>query len=483
MNFDRPSRRELFQLAAGTVAALGVPSMSLANRALHQGVDPRLHWWLDAGFGLFLHWGPYSVAGVEASWPIMVPAMASKVPQPAITEEEYTSLADRFDPADYDPVDWVRRARRAGMRYIVLTAKHHDGYCLFDAPGTTYKSTAGPSGRDLCAELAAACEREGMPLGFYYSPPDMHHPGYRDVSRPATENWTGEPERAVWADYLDYMEAHLRKLLTDYGRVAIVWFDGLFDHGRYQPERFHRLVRELGPDTITNDRLGPGDYSTPEQSVLKGVPVRRDPGPGLDEPTFLRVIDLLASDLPQEQIEALFAAGFDAIYPTAPDPPPEKFQPWETCMTMNRAWGHVPTDTSWKAPESLVRTLIEARSRGGNLLLNVGPTGTGRFPAEAEERLEAIGRWIDRHEEAIRAVTWGPVQGVPQVRSTRSVTATYLALFDRGAETLELEGLAPTTRIERMADGVEIAADHRGGRLALRLPAPLDPWVDVLRVR
>ena len=241
--------------------------------------DDRLDWWQQARFGLFLHWGPYSVAGVEASWPIMVPALARLVPQPEISEADYVGLARRFDPRGFDPAAWVAAARRAGMRYIVITAKHHDGFCMFDAAGTEYKITRSPYGRDVLAMLAEACAAASMPLGFYYSPPDMHHPGYRDTRRPVTENWFGEADRPEWHSYLDYMEGHLRQLLTGYGDVAILWFDGLFDHDRYQPDRFHRLVRELQPRTLTNDRLGPGDYVTPEQFTPAGIPVSRT-GPG-----------------------------------------------------------------------------------------------------------------------------------------------------------------------------------------------------------
>ena len=162
------------------------------------------------------------------------------------------------------------------MRYIVLTAKHHDGFCMFDAPGTDYKITNTPYGKDICLELAEACSEAGMRLGFYYSPPDMHHPGYRDTNKPVTANWLGEPKRAAWSVYLDTMESHLRKLLTDYGEVSIIWFDGLVNHQKYDPPRFHRLIHELSPNTLINDRLGDGyDFITPEQFIPRqGVPVR-----------------------------------------------------------------------------------------------------------------------------------------------------------------------------------------------------------------
>jgi len=205
--------------------------------------DQRLAWYKEAKFGLFIHWGLYSVAGVEASWPIMTPVLSAAMfgTELSITEEEYTALPAKFNPVDFNPDDWVRLTKEAGMRYIIFTSKHHDGFCMFDAPGTDYKITNTSYGKDICLELSQACSRAGMPLGFYYSPPDMHHPGYRDTSQPVTKNWIGEPKRKGWEAYLDYMESHIRKLLTDYGEVSVIWFDGLANHGKYDPERFHKL--------------------------------------------------------------------------------------------------------------------------------------------------------------------------------------------------------------------------------------------------
>lgn len=156
--------------------------------------DRRMDWYLDARFGLFIHWGAYAVAGAEASWPVMAPGLSEAMfgTPSVIKEAEYVSLPARFDPAGFDADAWVRIAKDAGMRYIVITSKHHDGFCMFDAPGTDYKITRTPFGRDVCLELSEACARAGMRLGFYYSPPDMHHPGYRRTDRPMTENWLGE---------------------------------------------------------------------------------------------------------------------------------------------------------------------------------------------------------------------------------------------------------------------------------------------------
>jgi alpha-L-fucosidase len=269
----------------------------------------------------------------------------------------------------------------------------------------------------------------------------MHHPGYRDTRRPVVENCTGEAERPEWSSYLHYMEGHLRQLLTGYGEVAILWFDGLFDHDRYQPERVHRLVRELSPRTLTNDRLGPGDYVTPEQFTPGGIPVRRQgPAPRLAREAFLRFLELLTGGHTTQELEAIFAAGRVRAYPTSLEPSAAELQPWETCMTMNRSWGYNPSDTEWKSADALVRTLVETASRGGNLLLNVGPRGDGTLPPQAVERLESIGAWFDDHGESIRGTAHGPIQGHPAVRTTRRDGTVYLHLLEWPGEGLTLPG-------------------------------------------
>ncbi|MCP5114823.1 MAG: alpha-L-fucosidase, partial [bacterium] len=177
-------------------------------------------------FGMFIHWGPYSLAGVEASWPIMRPGNKR---YPPISEADYRALPERFNPAQFDADAWVRLAKAAGQRYMVITSKHHDGFAMYDSAYTDYKITRTPYANDILDQLAEACSRHGMPLGFYYSPPDMNHPGFRDTSKPSPENWRGEPTRPEWFLYLDYMAAQLRELLTRYGPVYLIWFDGLRD--------------------------------------------------------------------------------------------------------------------------------------------------------------------------------------------------------------------------------------------------------------
>jgi alpha-L-fucosidase len=400
-------------------------------------------WYQDAKLGMFVHWGIYTVAGVEASWPIMAPDLSEAMfgTQKRITEEEYTALAQKFNPIDFNADAWVKEAKNAGVRYIVFTSKHHDGFCMFDAPGTDYKITNTPFGRDICKELSQACAKAGMKLGFYYSPPDMHHPGYRDTRRPATSNWLGEPKRKQWSEYLDYMESHIRKLLTDYGEVSVIWFDGLANHAKYDPARFHKLIHELNPNTLINDRLGDGyDFVTPEQYIPKsGIPVRTGKPPSSNDPGvdgFFRTIVSLFK-VPgirgwiRKQIEK-YRDGTLELTPLVQTPYPslEDFQPWETCMTMGLSWGYNPDEKNWKTPGELVNNLTKVADRGGNYLLNVGPTDRGVFPPEALERLEYIGQWMQRNGESIYGSTYSPIPATSNCGATRKGNKIYLHIWN-----------------------------------------------------
>ncbi len=450
-----------------------------------RSTQQRLAWYQDAKFGLFIHWGAYSVAGVEASWPIMAPQLSAAMfgTQISIGEKEYVTLPAQFNPVDFDPDEWVRLAQEAGMRYIIITTKHHDGFCMFDAPGTDYKITNTPYGKDICLELSQACARAGMPLGFYYSPPDMHHPGYRDTRKPITKNWTGEPKRKEWAGYLDYMESHIRKLLTDYGDVAIIWFDGLTNHGKYDPERFHKLIHELSPNTLINDRLGDGyDFITPEQFIPKdGIPARTGkPNPSLDPggDGFFKLVNSL-STTPliggwfRKQVEK-YGEGELVLTKVhqEPYPAPDHFQPWETCMTMGGSWAYNPEETNWKAPKQLVQNLVNVASRGGNYLLNVGPTPGGAFPPEAVERLQHIGRWMKTYAKSIYGAMYTPLHGQSWGQATRNGDKIYLHIFEWPADgKLVVEPFPGQVRTVNLFAGGPLTFSQKGARLDVALPA------------
>jgi len=333
---------------------------------------------------------------------------------------------------------------------MVFTSKHHDGFCMFDTAYSDYKITKSPYGKDIAAQLAAACKADGMPLGFYYSPPDMNHPGYRDTSKPSSVNWTGEPARPDWPVYLGYMELQITELLTRYGDVAIVWFDGLGDQGKYNGLRFHKLIRELQPAALINNRIGlPGDYATPEQFIPKAIPTRSA----------------------KARLAGLEPAG-QASQPAGTIPRPEEFQLWETCMTINDTWGYNKNDTKYKSTTHLIRTLIEVASKGGNFLLNVGPTPEGTIQPEFTERLLAMGEWMKVNGEAIYGTTYGPLQNLTFARTTAKDKTIYVHVFDWPKGEVELPGLAAKVVEARLLKGsVKLTFRQSGGKLSIQVPA------------
>src|SRR2546421_3819239 len=250
------SRRDFIKIAAmvGSLPLL----MPTAFASIFS--DERTAWYRNAKFGMFIHWGPYSLASVEASWPIMTPKPGG------ITEAEYVELPKRFNPEKFNARDFVELARSAGQQYMVFTTKHHDGFCMFDSAYTNYKITNTPYGKDIVRQISSACQEASMPLGFYYSPPDMHHPAFRDTSKPASVNWHGEPTRPEWPLYLDYMQLQLAELLTGYGPVALIWFDGLNHQEKYGGVWFLGLIRKLQTTTPVHYQIVfPGDEQTPEK--------------------------------------------------------------------------------------------------------------------------------------------------------------------------------------------------------------------------
>ncbi len=443
------SRRQFLELTVAASAASLLP-----NSALAYAVDDRTAWYRNAKFGMFIHWGPYSLASVEASWPIMRPRLGG------ITEAEYRALPARFNPTKYDPQAFVDLARSAGQQYMVFTTKHHDGFCMFDSAYTEHKITNTPYGKDITAQLAAAAKHSAMPLGFYYSPPDLYHPGFRDTSRLAKDNWEGEPARPEWPLYLDYMELQLTELLTNYGPVALVWFDGLNNQRKYNGARFVDLIRRLQFRTLVNDRIGvPGDYQTPEQFIPNAIPTR----------------DVVISGIDKTVEQKLKASV----------PRPEDFQLWETCMTINDTWAYNKNDLNFKSSEFLIRSLVEVASRGGNFLLNVGPQPDGIIQPEFQQRLRAIGDWLAINGEAIYGTSYGPIQGLKEVRTTAKKGTIYVHVFDWPAARMELSGIDPAIlSIHLLATGQPLKFTQMTDRVQIDVPARApDSNVSVLALR
>ena len=318
----------------------------------------RTQQWFDAAaFGLFVHWGPWAKAGWEASWPLVGGVVTLPLCQD-IPADAYHANAQGWQPDIGAPERWVAAAKAAGMTYAIFGSRHHDGYAMWPSrAGGAYRHGVGSTapGTDIVRAFVEACRRHGLKVGLYYSLPDWHHPSYppfTDADRPYRFGFYPPATPAQWADYTAYLRAQLTELLTDYGRIDILWFDGAWERTpeQWDVDGLETLIRSLQPDILITDRLpGKGDYTTPEQFV--------------------------------------------------PAEPPA--EPWETCLTMNMSWGYNSGDDRYKSSEALIHTLCEVAGRGGNLLLNVGPDGAGDVPSPQADRLAAMGRWVALHGEAV----------------------------------------------------------------------------------
>jgi alpha-L-fucosidase len=348
----------------------------------------RLAWWSEARFGMFIHWGLYAQDGCY--WKGKTEHMMRHLQIPIV---EYEKIAAEFNPVKFNADEWVRIAKDAGMKYMVITAKHHDGFAMFESPSNDFNIVKRtPWKRDPIKELAEACRKQGLKFGVYYSlGRDWHDP---DV--PTAVKADGNRRSNTWdfpdedkKDFSKYFERkvkpQVRELLTQYGPIAVMWFDTPEKISKAQSEELVALIRKWQPDCVINARVGNrlGDYAVEEQKI-----------------------------------------------PEAGD-----VQPWETCMTLNKHWGYKKGDEEWKSTEALVRNLIDVVSKGGNFLLNVGPTGEGVIPQPSVERLHEVGEWLRVNGEAIYGAKASPLkQPLAWGRCTQKIngdqTILYLHVFD-----------------------------------------------------
>jgi alpha-L-fucosidase len=399
---------------------------------------------------MFIHWGHSSQQGIELSWPLVGPIFALPQSKP-ISVEQYHSSAATFDPQAFDPRAWARMAKEAGMQYAVLTTKHHDGYVMWDTKTTDFSVMQSPYGRDIVREYADAFRAEGLRVGFYFSLADWHHPDYPaftqdDVPYQFPRGKALDPQR--WPKFVEVMFAQVRELLTNYGEIACIWFDGGWERSidQWHAPELERMIRELQPGILINDRLpGSGDYVTPEQFV----------------------------------------------------PPQPLDRAWETCMTMNESWGYNPEDTRYKSARALIHRLCEIAGKGGNLLLNVGPRGDGSLPPEQVVRIEEIAGWMSRHSESILGTTAGLEPWQFYGPSTRRDETVYLHLLMRPYDTVTVRGV----RVKRLRSAAVLGSGEELkwfprttiadmwvnpdplGEVTIRVPeASLDPNCTVIKL-
>lgn len=387
--------------------------------------EKRMQWFVQARFGMFIHWGLYAVPA-RGEW------VRSNERMP---EEKYMPFFREFDPSAADPKAWVQAAKEAGMGYVILTAKHHDGFCLFDSELTDFKSTNTPMGRDIVREFLEAGREAGLKVGLYYSLIDWHHPDFPhhgDRYHPMRSDPAASNEERDFERYLAYMHGQVKELCTRYGRLDVLWFDFSYNQLRGEAWRANELadmVRTLQPGILLNNRLevsgeGFGSLAQGEPAPCHGdfvSPERMVPPEGLFDP----------------QGRPLY---------------------WETCTTMNHSWGYCAGDPWYKPASLLLKKLVECVSKGGNFLLNVGPDGNGRIPRQAMDTLKYLGQWMQINGESIRGCGPSGMEKPEWGRITRRENVLYLHIYENALGPLPLYGI-PAEKIRAMRllqDGREI---------------------------
>jgi len=413
-------------------------------------MNNRLDWFLNDRFGMFIHWGLYAI-----------PARGEWVRHyEQISNEEYYKYFEEFNPVKYDPVKWAKLAKKAGMKYAVMTTKHHDGFCLFDSKYTDFKATNTKIKKDLVKEYVEAFRSEGLKVGFYYSLLDWHHEHYPvDQFHPMKNNPRYKEQKRDFSKYLEYMHSQVKELMTNYGKIDIIWFD--FSYGDMSGEMWRasklvEMVRELQPHIIINNRLGgdlrsenvptyAGDFITPEQ-IIPPYPITNYKG---------------------------------------------DYVPWEACITMNNHWGYHASDKNFKSAKTLIRCLVECVSKNGNLLLNVGPNAYGEIPEESVRILEEIGDWIQKNSESIYGCGASQYPKPEWGRWTQKGNKLYAHIMEKPIGPIILPNLNGKIKKARLlSDGSEVriikpwnAVEYQNDAFinfdGVELPDPIDTVVEL----
>ena len=432
---DARNSRRKFLAVAGGLATLpaATPILSSAQAtpsSAESSREQRMRWWHEAKFGMFIHWGLYSVIG-QHEWAMEVEGIP--IPQ-------YEILAKRFNPKPNAARDWARLAKRAGQKYMVMTTKHHEGFCLFDSKLTNYCAPRQGPGRDLVREFVDAARAEGLRVGFYYSLMDWHHPDGAKCAR----------DEAARKRFVAYTHGLIRELMTNYGKIDVLWYDvdWPLTPEQWESEAMNKMVFELQPEIVVNNRNGlDGDFSTPEQ-----------------------------------HIEAA-----------------KEGRAWETCMTLNDSWGYQKSDDAWKTPKTIVRNLATCAQGGGNYLLNIGPKADGSIPQESIQTLGQVGQWLGTNGKAIYGTERGNFSFGTLAQFTRRGTTLYVHVFNWPGDTPAqqwlsfyqppsvvaiggLKGKVKSARLLKTGAEVKFEQNEISTRfIGLPVPAPDNP-VTVLEV-
>lgn len=396
--------------------------MAESNSIIKERTE-RTKWFLEDRFGMFIHWGLYAIPA-RGEWVRSVEK---------ISIEDYQKFFDEFNPSAFDPKLWAKAAKAAGMKYAVLTAKHHDGFCLFDSQLTDYKATNTKCGRDLVREFLEAFRAEGIKVGLYYSLLDWHHddyPAYEDTIHPMRGNESFKDRNQDFSKYVTYLHGQVRELLTNYGHIDIMWYD--FSYDKMSGETWRatdlvKMVRELQPHIILDNRLDgsesikttnpliySGDFASPEQLI---------PTEG--------ILDEKGTPLP-----------------------------WEACITLNNNWGYHSSDKQYKSPKLIIRKLVECISKNGNMLLNVGPNAKGEIPVASLKILAEIGKWMKENGESIYGCGACDLQKPDWGRFTQNIESgkIYAHIFEENIGAICIQKLAnKVKKIRLLSDGSEIS--------------------------
>ena len=402
-------------LLAGNISAQPMKDNSEGYNQLMN----RTQWFRDARFGMFIHFGAYALPG-RGEW---------VKSNEHLTTEQYQKYVDAFYPSAYNAKEWARIAKKAGMKYAVLTAKHHDGFCMFDSKLTDYKVSKRFDGRDVVREFLDAFRAEGIKVGLYYSLIDWNHADYPNVgNHPQRDDKEYAKRKFNWDNYLKYMHGQVEELAKNYGKIDIMWFDYSFDDysgEKWKAKELVAMLRKYQPEIILDNRLEVnhgvslngrqisqyGDIETPEQAI---------PDKGI-----------------------VHVSG--------------KPMPWETCLTLNNNWGYTENDHEWKSPALIVQSLVNCVSKSGNLLLNVGPDATGRIPEKSIEILVEVGKWMDLNAESIYGCGSSSVEKPECGRITQKGKTIYVHWISPIIGPINLPGLADKVKnVTLLSSGVEL---------------------------